>query len=53
MKTEWQFRYETRDFVIEKVHKFKGEKTDPEDFGFGEFSELKFDVKIVPEPEQE
>jgi len=53
MKTEWQFRYETRDFIFEKVHNFKGENTDTVDFGFGEVSGLKFDVRIEPEPDQE
>lgn len=53
MKTEWQFRYETRDFIFQKEHKFKGEFNDPIDFGFGEISSIHFDVRIEPEPDQE
>lgn len=53
MKTEWQFRYETRYFIFEKVHKYKGESTENMDFGSGEILPFQYDVRIEPEPDQE
>lgn len=51
MKTEWQYRFETTEFIFEKEHKFIGSNKGELDFGFGEISNLNFEARISPEQE--
>lgn len=51
MKTEWQYRFKTTDFIFEKEHKYIGSNDGELDFGFGEIPNLEFEVRISPEQE--
>jgi len=54
MKTEWEFFFETRDFVFEKEHKYRAKKTGlgSSDDTPGNLKEISFELKITPDKER-
>jgi hypothetical protein len=48
MKSEWEFRFETRDFHFEKEHKFLGSTKEQVALGARPPEAIEFQVRIVP-----